>query len=75
MQGPDAALLERALLSLHPYLDSQAVLTEIELQSSFRMREFQGSGYLERSLKRLGVGMLGKRYLLKLRHWCERHIK
>ncbi len=74
MKGPDTALLERALRPLHSYLDRQAVLEEIDLQRRFRTREFQGSGNLERTLKRLGIDILGRRYLHKLRHWCERHI-
>lgn len=75
MRGPDASLLEGALRALHPFLDRQAILAEIELQSAFRTREFQGAGRLERTLKRLGVDTLGKRYLHSLRRWCERHIR
>jgi hypothetical protein len=75
VRGPDRKLLERALRPLHPCLDRQAVLEEIDLQSRFRTREFQGSGNLERTLKRLGIDTLGRRYLYKLRRWCERHIE
>jgi hypothetical protein len=74
VRGPDTALLARALKPLEPFLDRQAVLAEINLQSGFRTRKFLGSGNLERYLKRLGVSMLGKRYLYKLKNWCERHI-
>lgn len=75
MRGPDTALLERVRQPLRPYLDRQAVLAEVYLQSCFRTREFQGAGCLERSLKRLGVYTLGKRYLHQLKRWCERSIE
>jgi len=72
--GPDLALLQRVLPTLQPYLDKQAIRSELELQANFRTREFQGSGNLERLLKRFGTETLGKRYLRKLAGWCERHI-
>lgn len=74
-RGPDLSLLERVLPILRPYLDGRAIQAELELQARFRTHEFQGSGALERMFKQLGIDMLGKRYLRKLEHWCERNIK
>lgn len=74
VQGPDLLLLEQSAAILRPYLDRQAVAAEIELQHSFRTREFQGSGRLERSFKRAGINVIGKRYLDRLARWCERYF-
>jgi hypothetical protein len=73
--GPDLLLLERVLPALYPYLEGQAIRSELKLQTDFRTQEFQGSGHLERLFKRLGTDTLGKRYLRKLTGWCEQHIK
>lgn len=75
MRGPDMSLLEQSLQLLCPFLDRQAIEAEIELQYRFRTHEFQGSGHLERSFKKAGIDLLGKRYLHRFAHWCELHVR
>jgi len=74
VRGPDNSLLARALPILGPWLDAQAIAAELDLQEGFRLGELKGAGNVELAMKRLGTAFLGKRYLRKLRRWCELNI-
>lgn len=73
-RGPDTDLLTLALPHMKQFLASEAIDAELDLQTRFRSSEVHGSGILERSLKKLGIDVLGKQYLAKLRRWCTNHI-
>jgi hypothetical protein len=70
-KGPDFKLLEAARQRFLPYLDHKAIAAEIQLQRSFRWAEIQGTGSLERSVKRLAINTLGGRYFYRLENWCK----
>jgi hypothetical protein len=72
--GPDKQLLAMAAGILKPWLDSKAISAELDLQESFRTGEFKGSGGLEVVIKRVGVDMLGRKYLRQLASWCKANI-
>jgi hypothetical protein len=73
-KGPDFRLLETAKQRLLPFLDPVAIAAEVRLQRSFRWAEIQGTGSLERSVKRLAINTLGKRYFDRLENWCRRAL-
>ncbi len=70
-KGPDFRLIEQAKQHLAPYLDRKAVEAELRLQRSFRWADIQGTGSLERNVKRLAITTLGGRYFHRLGNWCR----
>ncbi len=73
-KGPDTDLLVMALPYMKPFLEHGSISAELDLQSRFRASEVHGSGIFERSIKKLGIEILGKRYLFKLRKWCLKNL-
>jgi hypothetical protein len=73
-KGPDTDILTMALPYMKSYLDPESINAELELQSKFRSSEIHGLGIFERSLKKLGIDLLGKQYLKKLGQWCTDNI-
>lgn len=65
LRGPDRRLWRLAAAHLDPYLAPEALQAEIDLQRSFRFREFHG-GVLETTLKWLGVSTIGVLYMQRL---------
>jgi hypothetical protein len=74
IKGPDTSLLASASHILRPWLDAAAIKAELDLQERFRTDEFKGAGGAEVALKRIGVDLLGKKYLRQLRRWCAKNI-
>ena len=74
MRGPDTKLLEISREILEPYLEIKSIEAEIALQHRFRTHEYQGSGQLERFIKKSGIDLLGKKYLRDLLRWCKLHV-
>ena len=74
IKGPDKSLLSEAAITLAPWLDGAAIYAELDLQEKFRTAEFKGAGGIEVFLKRLGIDLLGKLYLRRLRRWCRENI-
>jgi hypothetical protein len=74
IKGPDEGVLSEAAITLGPWLDGAAISAELDLQEKFRTAEFKGAGGIEVFLKRLGVDLLGKLYLRRLRRWCRENI-
>ena len=74
LRGPDKRLLAMAAGILEPWLDRRAIGAELELQKRFRTGEFKGTGGLEVVLKRLGVDLIGRKYLHQLASWCKANI-
>ena len=74
LRGPDQQLLADAMNILSPWIDSAAVNAELSLQERFRTGEFKGAGGIEVMLKRIGVDMIGRWYLRRLRSWCEANL-
>lgn len=73
-KGPDTDLLTMSLSYMKPFLEYESISSELDLQSRFRASEVHGSGIVEKSLKKLGIDVLGKQYLNKLRTWCIDNI-
>lgn len=73
-KGPDTDLLTMALPYMKPFLEYESINAELDLQSRFRAKEVHSSGIIEKSFKKLGINVLGKQYLNKLRTWCNDNI-
>lgn len=74
LRGPDKRLLGMAAGILEPWLDRRAIVAELGLQKRFRTGEFKGTGGLEVVVKRLGVDLMGRKYLYQLASWCKANI-
>lgn len=74
VKGPDTALLAMALPHMKPFLEYESIIAELDLQLRFRVSEVHGTGIVEKSLKKLGIDVLGKQYINKLRTWCIDNI-
>ena len=68
-KGPDTDLLTMVLPYMKPFLEYESISAELDLQNKFRASEVHGSGIVEKSFKKLGINVLGKQYLNKLRTW------
>ena len=73
-RGPDTDLLAISFNYMKPFLCYESIAAELELQSKFRFSEVHGSGLVEKSLKKLGIDVLGNRYINKLGDWCTDNI-
>lgn len=74
-RGPNTDLLTLSLDYMKPYLCYESIHAELKLQSKFRFSEVHGSGLIEKSLKKLGIDVLGKRYIKKLDSWCNENLE
>lgn len=73
-RGPNTDLLAISLDYMKPFLSYQSIGAELDLQSKFRFSEVHGSGLVEKSLKKLGIDVLGNRYMNKLASWCRDNV-
>ncbi len=73
-RGPNTDLLAISIDYMKPFLCYESIRAELNLQSKFRFNEVHGSGLVEKSLKKLGIDVLGNRYMNKLASWCRDNV-
>jgi hypothetical protein len=73
LRGPDPSLMRRAYRVLRPYSSPAAVRAELDLNIRLRQQEVLASDSIEHMLKRVGIGLIGRRYFQALSSWVEKH--
>ncbi len=74
IKGHDAEILDTAFYYIGQWTNRAAMEAELAIQEGFRFDTVKGASRSESQLKKVGLNLIGRRYLSRVRDWTTTHF-